>query len=69
MTRPIMISMFDYSGIMAEPWAESGIECYCVDTQHRMCSEKVKGNIHFVYGDARSWTLRPGKCTGVKVLF
>jgi hypothetical protein len=56
MKRDIAVFLCDESGIMAEPWAAAGIECYCVDIQHSIRRERVVGNIHFVWGDARSWT-------------
>lgn len=65
MKKQTMISMCDKSGIMARPWAESGYTCICVDIQHSIRAtikgkHKVEyfeggGQIHFVYGDARSW--------------
>lgn len=62
----------DLSGNMARPWAEAGIECFCVDTQHsiradrreqvynRMVSALPVANIHYVWGDVRSYTLPAG---------
>jgi hypothetical protein len=60
------IFLCDITGIMARPWAEAGCICICVDLHknnsiratnkgnHRV--EKVgAGEIHFVWGDARSW--------------
>lgn len=32
--RDVMVSLFDFSGVMAEPWAAAGYECWIVDTQH-----------------------------------
>ena len=29
------IFLFDYTGIMARPWADAGYLCYCFDGQHR----------------------------------
>lgn len=65
MKQQVMISMCDKSGIMAEPWAEAGYLCICVDIQHsiratRKGKHEVKrfeggGEIHFLYGDGRSW--------------
>lgn len=52
---PIAIFLCDESGIMAQPWAEAGIECYCVDTQHSIRRERIEGLIHYVWGDCRSW--------------
>ena len=44
MTAPIMISGFDKSTIMAQPWAKAGYLCYCVDLQHPV-GETRDGNI------------------------
>lgn len=46
---------------MVRPWAEAGYECWCVDVQHKMRSDRVEkfesgGSIIFAWGDARSWT-------------
>jgi len=49
------IFLCDLTGNMARPWAEAGIECYCVDTQHSIRRDRADGLIHFVWGDARSW--------------
>lgn len=55
MNEQLAIFLCDESGIMAAPWAEAGYECYCVDTQHSVRRERVMGNIHFVYGDVRTF--------------
>lgn len=54
MTRAA-IFLCDRTGRMAEPWAEAGYVCYCVDVQHLQRVDRIVGNIHFVWGDARSW--------------
>lgn len=64
-TRPIAIFLCDESGIMAEPWANAGVECYCVDVAHSIRRERIEGNIHFVWGDARTWTPPEGR----KIIF
>jgi len=28
------VFLFDYTGIMAKPWADAGYLCYCFDGQH-----------------------------------
>lgn len=61
----IMVSLCDLTGIMAEPWAEAGYECWCVDIGHSIRKERVEGLIHFVWGDARTW--RPPE--GRKIVF
>lgn len=53
--REIVVFLCDRTGNAAKPWAEAGYECYCVDLQHSMRKPLTKGNIHFVYGDVRSW--------------
>lgn len=32
--KPIVISLFDCSGVMVEPWLDAGCECFIVDIQH-----------------------------------
>lgn len=49
------IFLFDKSGRAAKPWSDAGYLCYCVDIQHSVRKEIVKGNIHLVFGDVRSW--------------
>lgn len=52
--RKIMISAFDKSTIMAQPWAAAGFECYCIDIQHPR-GETRDGNIIRVGADVRDW--------------
>jgi len=52
--QPIMISCFDYSCNMAQPWANAGYLCYCVDFLHKP-GEKRIGNIVKVGADIRDW--------------
>lgn len=65
MRRDVVISMCDKTGNMVKPWAEAGYLCICVDIQHpiratiknnyKVIKFEGGGEIHFVYGDARSW--------------
>jgi hypothetical protein len=55
MTSPIAIFLCDESGVMAEPWAEAGIECFCVDLEHSIRRDRKVGLINFVWGDCRTW--------------
>jgi hypothetical protein len=65
MKTKVMISMCDISGVMAEPWAEAGYVCLCIDIQNSIRAtkygrHKIKkipdgGEIHYLWGDARSW--------------
>jgi hypothetical protein len=44
MDEYIVVSCFDRTGIMVQPWADAGFECHIVDTQHKQgCSKD--GNI------------------------
>lgn len=52
---PAAIFLCDLTGHAAEPWADAGYECWCVDIQHSIRRERVEGRIHFVWGDARTW--------------
>lgn len=56
MKTPAAIFLCDLTGRMAEPWAAASIRCYCVDIQHSIRNDRIEGNIHFVWGDVRSWT-------------
>jgi hypothetical protein len=51
----ICVFLCDRTGNAAVPWAAAGYECYCVDIKHPVRNETVKGNVHYVYGDVRSW--------------
>lgn len=61
MNLPIAIFLCDESGIMAQPWAEAGVECYCVDMAHSIRRERVEGLIHYVWGDCRTWRPPEGR--------
>lgn len=50
----IMLSIFDRSTVMAQPWAEAGFLCYCVDRQHE-AGESREGNIIRVGCDVLEW--------------
>lgn len=52
---PTAIFLCDLTGIMARPWAAAGVRCICVDVQHSIRRDRIEGNIHYVWGDARSW--------------
>ncbi len=43
MTQRIAIFGFDYSTVMARPWADTGYLCYCVDLQHKCTHVAVSG--------------------------
>ena len=52
-TKKYMISLFDYTGLMAIPWAEAGYTCLCFDMQHPdgLSDSDVHENIKFVGAD------------------
>ena len=50
----LMISCFDYSTVMAQPWADAGYMCYCVDQQHAAGAHR-DGNIIRVGCDVLDW--------------
>jgi hypothetical protein len=61
--KDVAVFLCDRTGNMARPWAEAGFTCYCVDVQHSIRRDKTEkigtGEIHFVWGDCRSWRLPP----------
>lgn len=59
--RDCAVFLCDVSGIMARPWAEAGVECWCVDIQHSIRRDRREGNINFVWGDVRTWAPPPGR--------
>jgi hypothetical protein len=54
MNQRAVISLCDYSGSMVKPWADAGYECWCFDIQHSIRVPRQEGNIHYVWGDART---------------
>jgi hypothetical protein len=65
MPKQIVVSLFDYTGIMVAPWAEAGFLCFCVDLKHAG-GEHREGNIVRVGADIREWLPPYAK---VKTLF
>lgn len=56
--KPCAIFLCDFTGNMAEPWAKAGITCYCIDIdiqKNKVRKVRREGNIHFIWGDVRSW--------------
>ncbi len=54
MRKKIVISLFDYTYTMVEPWAKAGFLCYSVDIRHPP-GEHREGNIVRVGADIREW--------------
>lgn len=53
--RRIVISCFDESTVMVQPWAEAGYDCYCVDIQHEPGVHRDENGIARVGADLRDW--------------
>ena len=34
MVKKKVVFLYDYTGIMAQPWVKAGYECWCFDGQH-----------------------------------
>jgi len=54
MRTKIVISLFDYTCTMVEPWAKAGFLCYSVDIRHPP-GEHREANIIRVGADIREW--------------
>lgn len=54
MNEYCMLSAFDLTTVMAQPWADAGYDCYCVDLQHPP-GETRDGNIIRVGADMLDW--------------
>lgn len=52
---PAALFLFDKTAVMARPWAEAGIDCYCVDIQHPK-GEARDGHIIRAGADIHRWT-------------
>ena len=66
---PVVISLCDNSGVMVQPWAAAGCECWCVDVQHSIRQDKQVGNVRYVWGDIRSWAPPENVAGRVAILF
>lgn len=55
-----VVSLCDKTGNMVQPWAEAGYECYCYDIQHLIRVPRQEGNVHYMWGDARTVRRPPG---------
>jgi hypothetical protein len=55
--KGVVISLFDYTGNMVKPWADTGYECYCVDVQHDKDMNNMLGydDVYFVSEDVKTW--------------
>jgi hypothetical protein len=77
--KNVVISLFDHSGIMVEPWLEAGAECWIVDIRHPpshsgkesviMDERGDERGIHRVHHDLSTPWLYPGDKSDVAMVF
>jgi hypothetical protein len=72
--KTIVISLFDRSGIMAEPWNEAGYECWIVDVAHPPAFSTAGVSIdergmYRVHHDLSTPWLFPGNKSDVAIVF
>jgi len=60
MEQEIAIFLYDKSTVMAQPWADAGYLCYCVDIQHKAGSWR-RDNIILEGADMRHWIPPQGR--------
>lgn len=53
-----VLSLFDKTTNMVQPWADAGFECFCVDAQHPT-GEHRHGNITTIGADIKTWLPPP----------
>ena len=68
MLTPIVISCFDITTTLVQPWADAGYLCYCVDLQHPP-GETRDGNIIRVGAAVREWLPPYGPVAFAAVFF
>lgn len=59
MTKGIIISLYEYTGTMLEPWAKDGYTCYAYDLQHDEGADEIvryegEGSITFRHANLHS---------------
>jgi len=60
----MVVSLFDYTTNMVQPWAESDYLCYCVDIQHP-AGETKEDNVIRVGANALEWMPPRGEIAAV----
>ncbi|WP_027710321.1 hypothetical protein [Zooshikella ganghwensis] len=58
--KPVMLSLFDFTGEMVKPWLEAGYECWIIDVQHKPGINR-KNNLVKVGADIRFGWLPPAE--------
>ena len=72
--KSIVISLFDRSGIMVEPWAEAGYDCWIIDVAHPQAFDNNgvsldDRGIRRVHHDLSTPWLFPGDRSDVAIVF
>lgn len=52
--RDAVLSLCDLTATAVKPWADAGLECWCVDLQHDRGEHRV-GNVVYVGADVLRW--------------
>lgn len=55
-----MVSLFDFTGVMAEPWLEAGYRCLLVDSQHPPGLTELDDGLLLLRADLRDPFVLPG---------
>ena len=54
-SSPIVLSLFDRSTAMVQPWLKAGYECWCVDLQHAKGAQEIEPNLIIIGQDILEW--------------
>lgn len=53
--RDIVLSLYDYTGLAVQPWADSGYTCFCFDKKHGV---RQRNDVHFIKADLwQRWSI------------
>jgi hypothetical protein len=68
--RKIVVSLYDLTGVMVEPWLDAGFECWIVDLQHKpgIHRDSKRPNLVRVGADLRYGWMPPAEIVG-RVVF
>lgn len=64
--KNVMISLYDLTGVMVEPWLAAGYECWIIDLQHKpgIHRDKKNNNLVRVGADLRNGWIPPKEVVG-----
>lgn len=69
MKKNIVVSLFDYSCIMVQPWKDAGYECYVVDILHEQLKQQKEDGIHRIKHDLTQPWLPPFSNEKIRIVF